>query len=222
MSKLHFIVGFVKNLFNSRISCFAFVSSNNTIDHTVSIYRGAKIKGACIGAYTYVSANTDVENAEIGRFCSIADNCRIGMGSHEMTCISTSPVFGHAINATRFSWTNRIVDETENRTIIGNDVWIGSHAMIMGGVKIADGAVVGANAVVTKDVPPYAVVGGVPARIIKYRFDQKTIEKLLNLKWWNYPSDVLKSLVPLFQKGVSDEILIELKDKLMDFGNDRT
>jgi hypothetical protein len=79
-----------------------------------------------------------------------------------------------------------MLSEFDPHTEIGNDVWIGDRAFIMAGVRIGDGAVVAAGAVVTKDVPPYAVVGGVPARIIKYRFDQPTVDKLLELKWWRY------------------------------------
>ena len=215
MLKLHFIKGVVKNLFNPKISCLAFVSSNNTIDETVAVYRGAKIKGSFIGAYTYISANTDVENAEIGKFCSVADHCRIGMGRHEMKCLSTSPIFEQMVNATKFSWTDRKVNNNKTeRTYVGNDVWIGSHAMILGGVRIGDGAVIGAGAVVTKDIPPYAIVGGVPARIIKYRFDQSTIDKLVNMKWWAYPDNKIRTLVPLFQKNVTDDVLCELESLL--------
>ena len=77
---------------------------------------------------------------------------------------------------------------------IDNDVWIGRNAIIMNGVKIADGAIIASGAIVTKDIPAYAIVAGVPAKIIKYRFDQSTIDKLLKLKWWNYPEDFLANL----------------------------
>lgn len=113
-------------------------------------------------------------NLEIGKFCSIADNVTIILGGeHKIDTLSSFPF---SLQKNRFS---------KGDVIIGNDVWIGYGATILSGVTIGDGAVIAANAVVTKNVEPYAIVGGVPAKTIKYRFDEKTINKLLKLKWWN-------------------------------------
>lgn len=197
---INFIYGFFRFFLNKRISKFALVSNNNTISNKARIYRFVKMKSSHVGDFTYISANTDVENAEIGKFCSIADHCRIGMAKHTLNNLSTSPVFTEINNALGYSWSEKdCVKKKSNRCYIGNDVWIGSHALILGGVKIGDGAVIGAGAVVTKDVPPYAIVGGVPSRVIRYRFNEEIINYLVDLKWWNKPEEFLREKILLFQ-----------------------
>lgn len=197
----HFVKGAIINLFNPRISLLAFVSSSAKIDKSAFIYRGVKIKDAVIGPHTYISSGTDVENAEIGKFCSIADHCRIGMGTHNINYLSSSPLFTQSQNALQEKWVNEdSANDIEERVCIGNDVWIGSHVLIKGGVNIGDGAVIGAGAVVVKDVQPYSIVGGVPAALIKYRFDENTIKTLLSFQWWNKDDSWLKQNVALFNK----------------------
>lgn len=207
LCKLHFLVGFFKNLFNKRISIFAFVSSRSELDKTCVVYRGVKIKSGKVGAHTYISNNTDVENAEIGKFCSIADHCRIGMSGHSLQHLSTSPVFTQKNNALKESWTVKDVfhnKSSEERVFLGNDVWVGSHVLINGGVHVGDGACIAAGAVVVKDVPPYAIVGGVPAKVIRYRFSPDVIEELLRLKWWNMDEELLKQHISFFQTDKID------------------
>jgi len=147
-----------------------------------------------IGAYTYGNVDTLTYDADIGRFCSIAHRVIIGPIEHPTDWLSSS---GFAWNDTVFTpyGQYRAMVSTEKlernfeRTTIGNDVWIGASAIIKRGVTIGYGAIVGAGAVVVKDVPPYAIVGGTPAKTIRYRFDEETIARLLNLQWWDYTLD---------------------------------
>ena len=210
----HYIKGIIKNLFNSRISNISFISANVEVDKTAYIYRGVKAKNAVIGAHTYIAANTDIENAEIGKFCSIADHCRIGMSGHSLQYISTSPIFTQKRNALQERWIEEDIFEhksEEERVVLGNDVWVGSHVLINGGVHVGNGACIAAGAVVVKDIPPYAIVGGVPAKIIRYRFSQEVINKLEDIQWWNLSEEELKQHIHLFQKeNISSEELKKL------------
>ena len=210
----HYIKGMVKNLFNPKISNISFVSANNRIDPRAVIYRMVKMKSSSIGRYSYVGNDTDVECADIGQFCSISDHCRIGMGGHTLSHISSCPLFTQRINGCQEQWVDQDIHAVEEkRAVLGNDVWVGSHVLINGGVTVGHGAVIGAGAVVVKDVPPYAIVGGVPAKIIRYRFSPDITEQLLELQWWNLPDETLKDHIALFQQ---DNFTVEDLAQFMD------
>lgn len=138
-----------------------------------------------IGAYSYINSGFCRSYVEIGRYSSIGRNVSLGLGEHNIHNFTTSsliPSYDKSINIL-------VSTNPKRRLIIGNDVWIGDGVFIKSGITIGNGAVIGANCVVTKDVPPYSVVVGVPGKVIKKRFSDEIIQKLLELKWWNYKNE---------------------------------
>jgi len=168
----------------------------SVVDKSSSIDIGCNVIDCEIGKYSYIAMFSWVINAEIGAFCSIGDNVYIGGAEHPINWASTSPAFEGVKNSYPKERFASLTLPPYKRTIIGNDVWIGHGAVIKQGVRIGDGAIVGSNAVVTKDVPPYAIVGGVPAKILRYRFSQDIIQQMLKSKWWLLPVSVLKKVGP--------------------------
>lgn len=153
------------------------------------------------GAYSYMNSGGYLrDRVLVGRFCSIGRRVTIGAGNHFMTGLSTSPTLSgrHALDSYSPEELQRLsLEKTERKspvTEVDCDVWIGDGAVVLPGLRVGTGAVVGANSVVTRDVPPYAIVGGVPARIIKYRFPPAQIQDLLASRWWEHSREVLKTL----------------------------
>lgn len=138
-----------------------------------------------LGDYSYIAKNSSVSNCVIGKFCSIGPNFCCGLGIHPTNGVSTAPMFYSTAKQNGLSLCEKRKVEESKQTIIGNDVFIGANVTILDGVKVGDGAVIGAGAVVTKDIPPYAIAVGVPAKVVKYRFDEITIRGLLEKQWWN-------------------------------------
>ena len=144
-----------------------------------------------IGNFTFIGKNTYIENCQsIGSYCSISFDVKIGLKNHNLHTISTSPFFYKKSKG----WVEKDNLQNRNPVIIENDVLISSNVLILEGVKIGNGSVVAAGSVVNKDVPPYSVVGGIPAKVIRYRFDEKTINKLITSEWWTYDSEIIKEL----------------------------
>jgi chloramphenicol O-acetyltransferase type B len=164
------------------------IDNNTSIANNCHVLNDTLLNNCTIGNYSYIGRKSIVQNTTIGGYCSIANDVCIGLGAHPKDFFSTSPLFYRVKNTFKINLIDCDLSFDEFiPIIIGNDVWIGARAMIMDGVTVGDGAIVAANAVVTKDVPPYAIVAGVPAKVISYRFEQKKISSLLILKWWDLP-----------------------------------
>ena len=163
-----------------------FVSEDSSFEGANRLFNGVSFRG-CMGYGSFIGEKSNICGT-IGRFTSIAPYVDWNPGVHpyETPYVTTSPMFYSTKkqNGVSFAKT-QCFDEYKGGVTIGNDCWIGQHVFLVGGITIGDGAVVLAGAVVTKDVPPYAVVGGVPAKIIRYRYDEETRLWLLTIQWWN-------------------------------------
>ena len=167
---------------------------NSKIHKTAVVNSGCSVVNSTLGKCSYLGYDAEVVNCEIGSYCSIAGNVHIGGAEHPADWISTSPVFQkvkHSGPTLRYA--EHALPQLK-KTVVGNDVWIGFGAIIKQGVKIGDGAIVGSGAVVTKDVAPYSIVGGCPAKLIRYRFDEEIISELNALQWWNMSDEKLSQL----------------------------
>ena len=168
--------------------------SSSRVDPTARINAGCSVYGSTVGRYSYMGYDCEVINTDIGSFCSLASGIHIGLAEHPTSWISTSPVFQDVRNSSVKKKFARIPLPESKCTLIDHDVWIGTNAIIKKGVHVGTGAVIASGAVVTKDVEPYAIVGGCPAKLIRYRFDKDMIEKLLNSKWWEKDDSILEKI----------------------------
>lgn len=159
-----------------------------------------------IGYGSYIGEESNI-NAIIGRYCSVANKVKTVIGRHPTSkFVSTHPAFFSTKQQAGFTYAAEdcyqeflSVDDEGHSVVIGNDVWIGYGALLLSGVRIGDGAIVAAGAVVTKDVAPYSIVGGVPAREIRKRFSEDQIEKLMKIQWWNKPEEWIRIHAEHFQ-----------------------
>ncbi|WP_298156728.1 CatB-related O-acetyltransferase [Flavobacterium sp.] len=153
--------------------------------------RGTLVSGEnVIGEHTYVGFNCVITASSIGRYCSIANNVSVGVGEHKIHRVSTSSLF----------YARPFQTLTDGKCTIGNDVWLGSNVVVRRGVTIGDGAIVGANSFVNKDVKPFEIVGGIPARTIKMRFTDDKIRMIQESKWWEKNLEEAKVIIAHLEK----------------------
>ena len=181
---------------NIRFAHGTVIGMNASFEGCNRIGKGTAFNGK-LGYGSYLGGNSKI-NGRIGKFCCIASGVSVINGFHPTDAVSIHPAFFSTKRQCGMTYAaQNIYEETREAEpgypiVIGNDVWIGQNALLFAGVHIGNGAVIAAGAVVTKNVPPYTVVGGVPAREIRRRFDDKTAERLEKIAWWDWPEELLR------------------------------
>ena len=197
------ILKFVRKIFFNNVTIRPGAKvTNSRLYSYAAVSKGAIVTNSTIDEFSSIGRNSTVINSELGKFCSISWNVTIGATQHSFDRCS-SHAFPYIQQFDFVKEDRKII----TKTTIGNDVWIGANAVIMPGVSVGDGAIIGAGSVVTKNVTAYSIVAGVPAKTIRRRFSQDTINKLLDIEWWKWDRELLKENINLFQKNLNSEIL---------------
>lgn len=178
---------------------------NSTLGENIRIQPHCRLTDVHLGRFSYVAQETILNQVRLGSFVSIGPRCYLGAGEHPVDFASTSPAFYSDREQCGLSFADQ-PHFTERQTIhLGHDVWLGAHVFVRDGVTIGDGAIVAAGSIVTKDVPPYAIVGGVPAKVIRSRFEPADVQRLTALQWWTWDEARLRRLQPAFaQKDIAE------------------
>lgn len=207
IKKKRYLLTYKENKLKLSIGCEIIDSSfgiNNFLGENVSFVNSS------IDDHSYVNVNSKIKNTKIGKFTSIGPNVQIVLGVHPSNFVSSHPSF-YANNKPFDTFSDNVYIKEYNEVLIGNDVWIGEGVVIPGGVSIGNGAIITSRAVVTKDVEPYSIVGGVPAKHIKYRFDSLTVDEINKSEWWNWEDAELRRVYKDFHN--TDLFLEKLKKK---------
>lgn len=205
-------LGIDKSIILSEIQICRFLSKRDSMDYYAkqifNCYQKQYIDEAIqVGEYTYGNPNVlnyrDGTKLAIGKFCSIAPNVSIIMGGDHRSDWCTTYPFNSLMNEFRYIEGN---PKSNGDIVIGNDVWMARDCKILSGVHIGDGAIIAANAVVTKDVEPYSIVGGIPAKVIRKRFDEETVRKFEEIQWWNWDKEHIYDAIPLLQSNRTEQL----------------
>lgn len=222
-----------KNFQGDSFSRFKTDSNGNRFGEDVSFGEGSDVINSCFeghnfvgkystcayskfGKYSYISKCSTIKNTTVGKFTSISWNCTVGPEEHDFHRLTCSSVLTSTKTFKLFN--HKFYNPFDKLCAIGNDVWIGANAVILRGVTIPDGCVIGANSIVKTTPPPYSVVVGSPAEVIKLRFSDDVIEKLLEICWWNYDDKVIRQLEPIFHKNNIEMSDIEEISKILNLG----
>jgi acetyltransferase-like isoleucine patch superfamily enzyme len=166
---------------------------NSDLGFDVFVGVNSRISNSSVGDHSYFNSDTRVSDAIIGKYCSVGSDVKIGFGAHPTSLVSTHPCF-YANNKGFKTFADQMYYNEERGTVhIGNDVWIGSNVSIMNNVKIGNGVIIAMGSIVTKDVPDYAIVAGIPAKVIKFRFSDDVINSLSEIKWWDFDARLIQS-----------------------------
>jgi len=183
--------------------------NDSHLDKYVEIGRRNTVIHSQIGIGTYTGEFTFIKYASIGKYCAISWNNSIGGANHSTNTLSLTPInrISHKLGKTILyeSWLNDICR-------VGNDVWLAAGVHVLRGVSIGNGAVIGANSVVTKDIPDYAIAVGCPAKVISFRFPLEIIQQLKEICWWDFPEDILEENIELFQHAINENIIYRLHE----------
>ena len=203
-----FVVIYYRILKKCRVSFYSYLNSKTIFEGNNKICENSVVSSSYLGFASYLGANCSLGNCIIGRYCSIGSNVKLISSLHPTSIfVSTHPAFFSKAKQAGFTYVDKnlfdehkYVDRKKHiSVIIGNDVWIGNNVTILGGIRINDGAIIATGAVVSKDVKPFEIVGGVPAKHIKFRFNSEEIFFLNKIKWWNKSENWIRENVDLFK-----------------------
>ena len=191
-------VKLLRNYPNCRLHEGVVVDPLSRLSRFNVLFEGARLINSTLGDHTYLQICATAQACDVGKYCSIAMNAYLGLPQHQFSGVSSHPIFYYKNTPLLKTFCKSDLMGTHRRTTIGHDVWIGHGAMVMSGLNIGTGAVIGAGAVVTQDIPAYAIAVGVPARVIRYRFDEALRDRLLASRWWEMPDTWLETYNDLF------------------------